>query len=54
MVPISLYVSIELVKLAQVYFIQKDHGEGIVRRQGHWRAHVAGWLAHTGLYLMQN
>lgn len=27
MVPISLYVSIELVKLFQVYFIQEDVGE---------------------------
>lgn len=26
MVPISLYVSIELVKLFQVYFIQEDIG----------------------------
>lgn len=27
MVPISLYVSIELVKLFQVYFIQEDIGK---------------------------
>ena len=29
MVPISLYVSIELVKLFQVYFIQEDIGKSI-------------------------
>lgn len=32
MVPISLYVSIELVKLFQVYFIQEDIGEFMLYR----------------------